>query len=204
MPAVVCGLVERRLQQLIMAGRAGDHRVPHAPSACRGFPGRPADARLPAHLRLTGPEMVSERAAFRLVLEQRNGHLNDHARTSRYASMITAAGSEPGPGGVGPRAAIRAGNADSGGRGQSQHHIDLGDGGPGTRSGLALSPGRAACAPQRRDPRARRSCSGPVTAAPRISSPGLRERYHTFLLTFPGGFMPATPTRPGTGQADRA
>lgn len=31
MPAVVRGLVERRLPPLIVAGRAGDHRVPHAP-----------------------------------------------------------------------------------------------------------------------------------------------------------------------------
>ena len=101
-------------------------------------PGRPADARLPAHLRLTGPDLVTERAAFRLVLEQRNGHLNDHARASRYASMITAAGSEAGPGGVGPCAAIRAGSADSGGRGQSQHRMGLGYGGPDTGSGLAI------------------------------------------------------------------
>ena len=35
--------------------------------------------------------------------------------------MITAAGSEPGSGGVSPGAAIRAGSADRGGRGQSQH-----------------------------------------------------------------------------------
>jgi hypothetical protein len=60
---------------------------------------------------------VTERAAFRLVLEQRNGHLNDHARTSRSASMITAAGSEPGPGGLGPGAVIRTRCADSGGAG---------------------------------------------------------------------------------------
>ena len=52
--------------------------------------------------------------------------------------MITAAGSEPGPGGVGPGAAIRAGCADSGGCGQGQHRMGLGYGGPGTRSGLAI------------------------------------------------------------------
>ena len=80
----------------------GEHHVPHAPSAYCGFPGRCADARLPAHLRLAGPELVTERAGFRLVLEQRNGHLNDHAQTSRHASIITAAGSEPGPSGIGP------------------------------------------------------------------------------------------------------
>jgi hypothetical protein len=53
--------------------------------------------------------------------------------------MITAAGSEPGPGGIGPGAVIRAGCADSGGRGQGQHRMGLGHGGPGTRSGLAVS-----------------------------------------------------------------
>ena len=82
---------------------------------------------------------MTERAALRLVLEQRNGHLNDHARTGRQASMITAAGSEPGPGGIGPRAAIRAGCADRGGRGQGQHRVGLGYRGPGARGGLAVS-----------------------------------------------------------------
>jgi hypothetical protein len=53
--------------------------------------------------------------------------------------MITAAGSEAGPGGIGPGAAIRAGCADSGGRGQGQHRMGLGYGGPGTRCGLAVS-----------------------------------------------------------------
>jgi hypothetical protein len=45
--------------------------------------------------------------------------------------MITAAGSELGPGGIGPGATIRTGCADSGGRGQGQHRVGLGDGGPG-------------------------------------------------------------------------
>jgi len=73
---------------------------------------------------------MAERAALRLVLEQRNRHLNDHARASRYASMITAAGPEPGPGGVGPGAVIRAGCADRGGGGQSKDGMGLGHGGP--------------------------------------------------------------------------
>ena len=66
--------------------------------------------------------------------------------------MITAAGSEPGPGGVGPCAAIRAGSADSGGRGQSQHRMGLGYGGPGTRSGLAISLASSLCASAARSP----------------------------------------------------
>ena len=53
--------------------------------------------------------------------------------------MITAAGSEPGPGGVDPGAVIHAGCADGGGGGQRQHRMGLGHGGPGTRSGLAIS-----------------------------------------------------------------
>jgi hypothetical protein len=123
-----------------MAGRAGDHRVSHAPAACRGFPGRCADARLPAHLRLARPQLVTEWAALQLILEQRNGHLNDHARTRRDASMITAAGSEPGPGGVSPGAAIRTGSADRGGRGQGPAPHGPGPRRPRrARSGLAVS-----------------------------------------------------------------
>ena len=53
-PAVVRGLIERRLPQLIMAGRTDDHRVAHAPTACRGFPGRRADARLQLTCALPG------------------------------------------------------------------------------------------------------------------------------------------------------
>ena len=44
--------------------------------------------------------------------------------------MITAAGSEPGPGGISPGAAICTGCADRGGGGQSQHRMGLGSGGP--------------------------------------------------------------------------
>ena len=53
--------------------------------------------------------------------------------------MITAAGSEPGPGGVGPGAVIRTGCADRGGGGQSKHRMGLGSGGPDARGGLAVS-----------------------------------------------------------------
>jgi TIR domain len=84
-------------------------------------------------------QLVTERTAFRLVLEQRNGHLNDHARTGRDASMITAARSEPGPGGVGPGPGICTGCADGSGSGQSKHRMGLGHGGPDARRGLAVS-----------------------------------------------------------------
>ncbi len=53
--------------------------------------------------------------------------------------MITAAGSEPGPGGVGPGAVIRTGCADHGSGGQGKHRMGLGNGSPNTRSGLAVS-----------------------------------------------------------------
>ena len=53
--------------------------------------------------------------------------------------MITAVGSEPRPGGVGPGAAIRTGCADRGGSGQGKHRMGLGDGRPNARSGLAVS-----------------------------------------------------------------
>jgi hypothetical protein len=51
---------------------------------------------------------VTERTGFRLVLEQRNGYLNDHARTSCHESMIIAtctgdrAGRAPGDRAHGP------------------------------------------------------------------------------------------------------
>ena len=153
MPAVVRGLVERRLPQLIVAGGTGDHCVPHASAARRGFPGRCADAWLPAHLRLAGPQLVTERAVFRPVLEQRNGHLNDHAGTSCYASMITVTGSEAGPGGVDPGAGICTGCADSGGRGPEQAPHGSGPGRRRRRPWPSHLPGRAACVPQRQAPR---------------------------------------------------
>jgi hypothetical protein len=53
--------------------------------------------------------------------------------------MITSAGSETGPGGVGPGAGIRTGCADRGGGGQGKHRMGLGYGGPCARGGLAVS-----------------------------------------------------------------
>ena len=158
-----------------------------------------ADARRPAHLRLAGPQLVTERAALRLVLEQRNGHLNDHARTSGYASMITAAGSEPGPGGVGPGAVIRTGCADRGGGGQGKHRMGLGHGGPDARSGLAVS---LAEQPVR--------LSGKFLGAAVMLWSGHRCSTCLVVLALgviphapgdlPYGGMPATATGPGTGR----
>jgi hypothetical protein len=88
-PAVVGWLEEHRLPELVVAAVAGDQDVTHAAAAADSFAGRFTQARLPAHLRLAGPQLVTERAALGLVLEHRGGHLNDHALTSRYASMIT-------------------------------------------------------------------------------------------------------------------
>ncbi len=90
MPAVVRRLEEHRLPELVVAAVARDPDVSHAAAAPGSLPGRFADARLPAHLRLAWPQLVTERAAFSLVLEQGSGHLNDHALTSRGESMITA------------------------------------------------------------------------------------------------------------------
>ena len=86
MPAVVRGLVEGRLPELVVAGVAGDRHVSHAPPTFCGFPGGRADTRLPAHPCLARPQLVTERAALRLVLEQRDGHLRDPALACRYAS----------------------------------------------------------------------------------------------------------------------
>ena len=139
MPAVVRRLVEHGLPELVVAAVAGDPDVSHAAPATGRFPGRLADARGPAHLRLAGPQLMAERAALRLVLEQGNGHLNDHAVTRRNASMITAAGSEPGPGSLSPGAVIRTGCADRRCNGQGKRRVGRGNGSPGIRSGLAVS-----------------------------------------------------------------
>src|SRR6266851_4045679 len=97
-PAVVWRLEEHCLPELVVAAVARDPDVSHAAAAPGRFPGRFADARRPAHLRLAWPQLMTERAAPWFVLEQRNGHLNDHALTSRYESTITVAGSGSGPG----------------------------------------------------------------------------------------------------------
>jgi hypothetical protein len=86
---VVRRLEEHRLPELIVAAVTGDQDVTHAAAASGGFAGRFTQARLPAHLRLAGPQLVAEWAALRLILEHRDGHLNDHALTSSYASTIT-------------------------------------------------------------------------------------------------------------------
>jgi hypothetical protein len=65
--AVVWRFEEHRLPELVVAAAAGDADVSHAAAAPGGFPGRLADARLPAHLRLAGPQLMTERAALRLV-----------------------------------------------------------------------------------------------------------------------------------------
>ena len=59
-PAVVRRLVEHRLPELVVAAVAGDPDVAHAAAAPGRFPGRLADARFPAHLRLARPQLVTE------------------------------------------------------------------------------------------------------------------------------------------------
>ena len=88
-PAVVRWLEEHRLPELVVAAVAGDQDVPHAAAAAGSFAGRFTRALFPAHLRLAGSQFVTERTVLRLVLEHRDGHLNDHALTSSDASMIT-------------------------------------------------------------------------------------------------------------------
>ena len=152
MPAVVRRLEEHCLPELVVAAVACDPDVSHAAAAPGGFPGRLADARRPAHLRLAGPQLVTERAAHWLVLEQGNGHLNDHARTSRYASIITAARMRTAPRRRRPRRGYphrmrrpqwqRPGQAPHG-SGRRQ---------PRRPQWPGRLPGLAACAPQRQVP----------------------------------------------------
>jgi hypothetical protein len=87
-PAVVWRFEEYRLPELVVAAGARDPDVSHAAAAPGRLPGRLAEAQRPAHLRLAGPQLVTVRAGFRLVIEQRSEHLNDHARTGCHASMI--------------------------------------------------------------------------------------------------------------------
>jgi len=87
-PAVVRRFEEHRLPELVVAAVARDLDVSHAAAAAGRFPGRLAEARRPAHLCLAGPQLVTERTGFGLVLEQRSGHLNDHGLTSCHESMI--------------------------------------------------------------------------------------------------------------------
>jgi hypothetical protein len=87
-PAVVRPFEEHRLPELVVAAVARDSDVSHAAAAPGSLPGRLAYARPPAHLRLAGPQLVTERTGFRLVIEQRSGHLNDHVLTSCHESMI--------------------------------------------------------------------------------------------------------------------
>jgi hypothetical protein len=54
---------EHRLPGLVVAAVAGDQDVSHAAPAAGSFAGRFTQARFPAHLRLAGPQLVTERAA---------------------------------------------------------------------------------------------------------------------------------------------
>ena len=117
--------------------------------------------------------------------------------------MITAAGSEPGPGGVGPGASICTGCADGGGGGQGEHPMGLGNSGPDTRSGLAVS-----------------LAEQPVRLGGKFLSPTVMlcscHRCSTCLVVLTLGViprapvelryggMPAATTGPGTGSADRS
>jgi hypothetical protein len=58
-PAVVRRFEEHRLPQLAVAAVARDSDVSHAAAATSGLPGRLAYARRPAHLRLAGPQLVT-------------------------------------------------------------------------------------------------------------------------------------------------
>src|SRR6202008_3489771 len=60
-PAVVWWLEEHCLPELVVAAVARDPDVSHAAAAPGRFPGRLAEARCPAHLRLAWPQLVTER-----------------------------------------------------------------------------------------------------------------------------------------------
>jgi hypothetical protein len=102
MPAVMRRFKEHRLPELVVAAVARDPDVSHTATTRGSLPDRLAEARCPAHLRLAWPQLVTERTGFRLILEQRNGHPNDHGVTGCHESMIIATCTEdrcrePGP-----------------------------------------------------------------------------------------------------------
>ena len=73
-------LVEPRLPELVVTGVTRHPEVPHAPAALGSFTGCRADAGFPPDLRHAGPQLVTERAALRLVIEHGYGHKDDHAQ----------------------------------------------------------------------------------------------------------------------------
>ena len=74
MTGVVRRLVKHCRSELVMAGVAHDSHVSHATAALGCLLGWLADAGRPAHLSLARPELMTEWAAFWLVLEQGSGH----------------------------------------------------------------------------------------------------------------------------------
>jgi hypothetical protein len=74
MAGVVRRLIEDRLPQLVVAAVARHAGMAHAPAAPGSLLCRLTYARLPAHLRLSGPQLMAERAVFWLALEQQDGH----------------------------------------------------------------------------------------------------------------------------------
>ncbi len=99
-------LVEHRAPEPVVAGVAGDSHVSHAPAALGGLTCWRADAWSPAHLTVTRPERMAERAALRLVLEHGDGHrmIMPARRKLNRTPPETAAGrrgSMPGTSGVG-------------------------------------------------------------------------------------------------------
>jgi hypothetical protein len=73
---VMSGLVEHRRPSLVLALETVKTDVPHPATAIGGFLRRLADAGRPADLNAAGNQFVTERAAFRMMLEQRDRHVS--------------------------------------------------------------------------------------------------------------------------------
>lgn len=70
---VVRRLIEGHLPELVVARATRHPQVPHAPAAGVCFL-RCTDAGFPADVRHAGPQLMTERAVLRLVIEQRYRH----------------------------------------------------------------------------------------------------------------------------------
>ena len=79
-------LVEHRVPELVVAGVTRHPGCPMPRPRSAASRGCRADAGFPPYLRYAGPQLVTERAALRLVIEHGYGHEDYHVRTSDFQS----------------------------------------------------------------------------------------------------------------------
>ena len=73
-PYVMWRLVEHRAPELLVTGVTRYPQMSQSPAPLSCFPRCRADTGLPPDLGHAGPQLVTERAVFRLVIEHSYGH----------------------------------------------------------------------------------------------------------------------------------